>query len=56
MSYYTLDCDGMPEGRQLYELVEIDPDSSDSVSALVKEALIKKLATNKDKLKIMSMT
>ncbi|WP_156153599.1 hypothetical protein [Domibacillus robiginosus] len=46
----------MPEGRQIYEQVEINPDPSESVSVLVKEALSKKLATNKKKLKILSMT
>jgi hypothetical protein len=56
VSYYTLDCDGMPEGRQIYEQVEINPNSSDGVSVLVKEALSLKLNTNKDKLKIMRMT
>lgn len=46
----------MPEGRQIYEQVEINPNSSDGVSVLVKEALSLKLNTNKDKLKIMRMT
>ena len=56
VSYYNLDCDGMPEGRQIYEQVEINPNSSEGVSVLVQEALSRKLNTNKDKIKIVSMT
>jgi hypothetical protein len=56
VSYSRLDFNGMPEGRQRYEQVEIEPDSDDGVSMLVKEALSKKLNVSKDKLKVISMS
>ncbi|MCP3764146.1 hypothetical protein NLX67_17490 [Domibacillus sp. A3M-37] len=56
VSYYPLDSNGMPEGRQKYEQVEINPDSDSGVSMLVKEELSKKLNVSKDKLKVISMT
>ncbi|MCP3763888.1 hypothetical protein NLX67_16065 [Domibacillus sp. A3M-37] len=56
VSYYLLDSNGMPEGRQKYEQVEINPDVDDGVGTLVKEALSKQLNVRKDKLEVISMT
>lgn len=56
VSYSRLDFNGMPESGQRYEQVEIEPDSDDGVSMLVKEALSKKLNVSKDKLKVISMS
>ena len=56
VSYYTLDSNGMPEGRQKYEQVEINPDVDDGVEILVEEALSKKLNVSKYKLEVIRMS
>lgn len=56
VSYHTLDSNGLPEGPQKYEQVEINPDLDDGVGTLVEEALSKKLNVNKCKLEVMRMT
>jgi hypothetical protein len=56
VSYYTLDSKGMPEGRQKYEQVEINPEVDEGVGILVEEALSKKLNVSKDKLEVIRMS
>ncbi|MCM3787458.1 hypothetical protein RG959_21185 [Domibacillus sp. 8LH] len=56
VSYYCLDSNGMLEGLQKYEQVEINPDLAGGVRKLVEEALSKKLYISKNKLKVISMT
>lgn len=56
VSYYCLDSNGMLEGLQKYEQVEINPDLAGGVRKLVEEALSKKLYISKKKLKVINMT
>ncbi|WP_050184174.1 hypothetical protein [Domibacillus robiginosus] len=56
VSYYCLDSNGMLEGIQKYDQVEINPDLAGGVRKLVEEALSKKLHISKYKLKVISMT
>jgi hypothetical protein len=55
VSYYNLDSNGIPEGRQKYEQVEINPEVDDGVGILVEKALSKKLNVSKDKLEVIRM-